>query len=82
MLSQLGYQVISVSGAVLVLLGYAGLQRGVFTRESRIFNLLNFVGSALLAWIAIRDVRWGFILLEVIWAVLSLPGLLRRTPAR
>jgi len=77
-LSQLAYQVVSLSGAVLVLIGYAALQRGLLQREDRWFNLLNFVGSALLAWIAILDRRWGFILLEVAWAVLSIPPLVRR----
>ncbi|MGH7627552.1 MAG: CBU_0592 family membrane protein [Gemmatimonadaceae bacterium] len=76
MLSQLGYQIVSVTGAVLVLVGYAALQRGLLSREDRWFNALNLVGSALLAWIAIADKRWGFILLEVIWAVLSVPPLL------
>jgi hypothetical protein len=77
-LSQLGYQIVSVAGAVMILAGYAALQRGALTKEDRWFNLLNFVGSSLLAWIAIVDRRWGFILLEVIWALLSLPPLLRR----
>ena len=83
MLSQLGYQVVSLSGAVLVLIGYTGLQRGWMARDDRSFNALNLVGSLLLAWIAIADRRWGFILLEVAWALLSLPPLLRRsrTPA-
>lgn len=82
MLSQLGYQVVSLTGAVLVLIGYAALQRGMLHREDRWFNLLNFVGSALLAWIAILDRRWGFILLEVAWALLSVPPLLRRPNRR
>jgi hypothetical protein len=77
-LPQLAYQIVSLTGAALVLLGFAGLQRGWLSREDRLFNALNFVGSALLAWIAIIDRRWGFILLEVIWALLSLPPLLRR----
>ena len=81
MLSQLAYQVVSLSGAVLVLIGYAALQRGLLRREDRWFNLLNFVGSALLAWIAIIDHRWGFILLEFAWGLLSIPPLVRR-PAR
>ena len=81
MLSQLGYQVVSVTGAVMILLGYAALQRGALGRDDRLFNLLNFVGSSLLAWVAIVDRRWGFILLEVMWALLSLPPLLRRKRA-
>lgn len=81
MLSQLGYQVVSVTGAVLVLAAYAALQRGALSQGDRWFNLLNFIGSSLLAWIAIVDHRWGFILLEVIWALLSLPPLIRRKRA-
>lgn len=77
MLPQLAYQIVSLTGAALVLAGFAGLQRGWLSREDRLFNALNFLGSALLAWIAIIDRRWGFILLEVIWALLSLPPLLR-----
>jgi hypothetical protein len=61
----------------MVLIGYATLQSGFLTREDRLFNWLNFVGSALLAWVAIVDRRWGFILLEVIWALLSIPPLVR-----
>lgn len=76
-LSQLGYQAVSVAGAVMVLIAYATLQQGILTREDRWFNLLNFVGAALLGWIAVVDRRWGFILLEVAWALLSLPPLLR-----
>jgi hypothetical protein len=70
-------QLISLVGAAMVLLAYMGYQRGWMSREQRSYNLLNFVGSSLLAWVAIVDQRWGFIALEVIWALLSLPPLLR-----
>jgi hypothetical protein len=39
--------------------------------------VLNFVGSGLLAWVAIHDRRAGFIILEVVWALASLPPLFR-----
>jgi len=71
-------QLISLVGAAMVLLAYMGYQRGWMSREQRGYNLLNFVGSSLLAWVAIVDRRWGFIALEVIWALLSLPPLLAR----
>ena len=74
-------QVISTIGAFLILLGYFGLQRGFFAREDRMFNIVNFVGSALLAWVAIVDRRVGFIILETVWALLSIPGMLRRPRA-
>ena len=60
-----------------MLIGYAALQTGKLGRDDRLFNLLNFVGSGLLSWVAIADRRWGFIVLEVLWALLSVPPLLR-----
>ena len=75
------HQIISVVGAVLILAGYAALQRGLLDRDDRAFSVLNFVGSSLLAWIAIVDQRLGFIVLEVAWALLSVPGMVRRRSA-
>ena len=72
------YQAISLVGAAMILVAYASLQRGTMSREDRWFNLLNFVGSALLAWVAVIDRRVGFIVLESAWALLSLPALVRR----
>ena len=71
-------QGVGLVGALLVLLPYAALQTGRLTRESRAFNALNFVGSSLLTWVAVVDARWGFILLEGVWALLSIPGMIRR----
>ena len=71
------HQLVALAGAVMILGAYAGLQLGRLRREMVAFNLLNLVGSSLLAWIAVVDGRWGFILLEVAWALLSLPALVR-----
>lgn len=70
-------QLVSVVAAVLVLTAYVGLQTGRLDRGSRAFNALNLVGSVLLTWVAIVDARWGFILLEGVWALISLPGTVR-----
>jgi hypothetical protein len=72
-------QLISLAGAAMILAGYLALQRGWLQRESRAFNVLNFVGSALLTYVAVLDRRVGFIVLEAAWALLSLPGTLRPT---
>lgn len=71
------YQLVSLAGAALILAAYVAYQRGWMGREQRLYNALNFVGSALLAWVAVVDRRWGFILLEGAWALLSLPALIR-----
>ena len=73
-------QLIAGIGAALVLAGYFALQRGWVEREARSYNAMNFFGAALLTWVAVADGRWGFIVLEGVWALLSLPGLLRRNP--
>jgi hypothetical protein len=70
------YQIISVLGAVMILIAYAGNQRSWMRRESALYNVLNLVGSGLLAWVAILDRRVGFIFLETAWALLSIPPLI------
>lgn len=71
-------QVTSLVGAALVLAAYLALQRGVLLPRSLAYNALNFVGAALLTYVAIKDRRAGFIILEGAWALLSLMGMLRR----
>lgn len=75
------YQFVSLLGAALILAAYIALQRGWLDREDRSFNVLNFVGSALLTWIAVLDWRIGFVVLEASWALLSIPGMFRRRKA-
>jgi uncharacterized membrane protein len=75
------YQLMSVTGAVLVLVAFACLQTGKLDRRDRWFNVLNFVGSMLLGFVAVHDRRWGFIGLEFIWAALSVPPLFARKAA-
>lgn len=76
------YQVISLFGALLILIAYVALQFGWMGRENRAFNVLNFLGSVLLAWVAIVDWRIGFIVLETAWAILSFPAIFRRPLVR
>jgi hypothetical protein len=71
----------SVTGAVLVLVAFACLQTGKLDRRDRWFNVLNFVGSMMLGFVAVHDRRWGFIGLEFIWAALSVPPLFHRKTA-
>jgi hypothetical protein len=70
-------QVVQLIGAFLVLGGFAGSQLGWFDGRSLRYLLLNAIGSALLAVVAIHGREWGFILLESTWTVVSLIGLVR-----
>ena len=71
------HQLMSLVGAGMVLGAYIANQRGWLSPADRLYNVLNVVGSGLLAWIAIVDRRAGFIVLEVVWAFASIPGLVR-----
>jgi uncharacterized membrane protein len=69
------YQVISMIGAVLILVAFACSQAGKMDRDDFWYNLLNLVGSGLLAWVAIVNRQAGFIVLETVWALLSIKPL-------
>ena len=70
-------QSVQVIGALLILCAYAGAQSGVLDQRSRSYLVLNLVGSAVLAVLAWRGDQWGFLLLEGVWALVSLWGLIQ-----
>jgi len=74
-------QAVSLLGALLLLLAYGGSQLRLIRAESVRYQLLNLVGSAILLWRALLDRSYGFILLEGVWMIVSLVGLLRFSAA-
>ena len=70
-------QLISVVGALLILLPFAGSQLGKLSTGSLAYQVMNLIGSALLTGVAVQERQAGFILLEGTWAIVSAVGLAR-----
>jgi hypothetical protein len=64
-------QVIQIIGALIILSAFAGSQLGELTTDSRLYLLLNLVGSVVLCILAVVEGQLGFILLEGVWAAVS-----------
>jgi hypothetical protein len=69
---------LQIIGALLVLAGFTASQFGRLDPRSTGYLLVNLIGSALLAMLALVGREWGFLLLEGVWAAVSATGLLRR----
>jgi hypothetical protein len=77
--------VLQVCGSVLVLVAFALSQRNMLSTGSVTYLVLNVVGSAVLAVLALHERQWGFLLLETVWglvSVASLAGHLRQGPTQ
>jgi len=68
-------QLVQIVGALLILVAFAAAQFGAMDPHSRVYLVLNFVGSLILAVLAWHERQWGFLLLETVWAIVSLWGL-------
>lgn len=75
-------QLVQIVGALLILVAYAAAQFGAMSQHSRAYLVLNLVGSAVLAVLAFHEELWGFLLLEAVWAAVSLWGLIQLARGR
>lgn len=70
-------QVVQIAGALLILAGFAGAQFGYLKQRSYRYLALNLVGSAILAVLGFIERQWGFFLLEAVWSIVSLVGIVQ-----
>ncbi len=74
----LGHQLFQLSGALLILLAYAGHQLRWINARKPLYNIFNGIGSAILGFYAFWPrMQAGFIVLEVVWTVISVYALAR-----
>jgi hypothetical protein len=76
-MTSLPMQILSLLGAVLVLIGFGGQQFAGLKSDGLTYGLLNLIGSGLLASSAVVPLNAGVLLLEGAWALLSLNVVVR-----
>jgi hypothetical protein len=69
-------QIVSVLGALAILGAYIANQLRFIGPSNMSYSVMNFIGSTILTVIAVIEVQWGFILLEGVWALMSLWGII------
>ena len=70
-------QIVQIAGAMAILVAFAAAQFGAMDQHSRTYLVLNLIGSVVLTVLAWVERQYGFLLLEAVWAVVSLLGLVR-----
>ena len=78
----LATQIASLTGALLILVAYIGHQFHWMDSARPLYNILNAVGSGILAWLAFRPFQFGFFVLETVWALVSIYAPMRSPRAQ
>jgi hypothetical protein len=71
-------QIVQIVGALLILAGFILTQGNLLDANSSLYLVLNLAGATILAVLAFQGQRWGFVLLEGVWALVALASLILR----
>jgi hypothetical protein len=75
-------KLLSLAGATLVLVAYAGSQMGRMDPKGWAYLALNLAGGGILTFFALRARDPGLMLMEGSWVVISVAGLIGAALAR
>jgi hypothetical protein len=75
-------QVIQIAGAIAILAGFVLAQLQVVEVRSWSYLWLNAVGAGVLSVAAWHERQWGFLLLEGVWTLVAVGGLLQKARSR
>jgi uncharacterized membrane protein YdcZ (DUF606 family) len=67
--------VIGIAGMLLILFAFIMNQLRKWNSDTFYFDLLNFVGASLLGIYALLIGSWPFLVLQLVWAIISLKDL-------
>jgi fucose permease len=76
------YAAVQIFGSLLILGPFVGVALRRLSPEGSVYLALNAVGSLVLLATALIRSEWGFVLLEGVWAVVSLFSLARKAARR
>lgn len=74
--------ILQIVGAVAILAAYVAAQFRLLQQEHPAYLLLNLCGAGILAVIAYHERQWGFLLLEGVWTLISLRGVIQWSVSR
>ena len=63
---------LGILGMILILIGFFGVQTHKMNQDALSYDILNFLGSALLVYYGVIGHAWPFVILNSVWALYSL----------
>ncbi|WP_107940259.1 CBU_0592 family membrane protein [Stenotrophobium rhamnosiphilum] len=71
-------QIISLAGAALILVAFTLQLQGKWSAQDLRYLVCNVIGALTLTAVAYIEQQWGFLLMESVWTLVSIYGLIKR----